>query len=75
MHPGAKRSLTGTQWPHEYVVVKKDKYWTMTDCADIDLEADDYVLNRARLYRDPRDFVIKGGDTGARGQAALDSAH
>ncbi len=98
-------------WPHEYVVVKKDrqehllaafcerialgegvecqffhqtrrylflgdhKYWTMTDCADIDLEADDYVLNRARLYRDRRDFVIKGGDTGARGQAALDSAH
>lgn len=97
-------------WPHEYVVVKKDrqeellaafceriargegvacrffhqtrqylflgdhKYWTMTDCADIDLEADDYVLNRARLYRDRRDFVIKGGDTGALDQAAVDSA-
>ena len=80
-------------WPHEYVVVKKDrleellaafcariaqgegvecrffnekrkylflgdhKYWTMTDCPDIDLEADDYVLNRALLYRDRRDFV------------------
>ena len=75
-------------WPHEYVVVKKDrqeellaafcariaqgegvecsffhqkrtylflgeyKYWTMTDCPDIDLEADDYVLNRSLLYRD-----------------------
>ena len=25
---------------------------------------DDYVLNRARLYRDRRDFVIKPGDTG-----------
>lgn len=97
-------------WPHEYVVVKKDrqeellaafceriargegvdcrffhqtrqylflgdyKYWTMTDCADIDLEADDYVLNRAQLYRDRRDFVIKGGDTGRRDQTALDSA-
>ena len=89
-------------WPHEYVVVKKDrqegllaafcariaqgegiecrffhekrkylflgdyKYWTMTDCPDIDLEADDYVLNRARLYHDRRDFVIERGDTGKR---------
>ena len=24
----------------------------------------DYVLNRARLYRDRRDFVIQAGDTG-----------
>ena len=87
-------------WPHEYVVVKKDrqedllgafcarinqgegvecwffhqkrkylfrgdhKYWTMMNCPDIDLEADDYVLNRARLYRDRRDFMIERGDTG-----------
>ena len=87
-------------WPHEYVVVKKDrqeellaafcvrialgegvecwffdekrkylflgdhKYWTMTECPDIDLEADDYVLNRAQLYHDRRDFVIERGDTG-----------
>lgn len=27
---------------------------------------DDYVLNRARLYRDRRDFMIKPGDTGTR---------
>ena len=96
-------------WPHEYVVVKKDrqeellaafceritlgegvecrffhqtrqylflgdyKYWTMTDCAYIDLDSDDYVLNRAQLYRDRRDFVIKSGDTGARDQAAPDA--
>lgn len=89
-------------WPHEYVMVKKDrqeellaafctriargegvacrffhqqrtylflgehKYWTMTDCPDINLEADDYVLNRALLYRDRRDFVIRHGDTGKR---------
>lgn len=87
-------------WPHEYVVVKKDrqeallaafceriargegvecrffgqirpylflgdhKYWIMTDCPDIDLDADDEVLNRARLYRDRRDFTIQPGDTG-----------
>ena len=89
-------------WPHEYVVVKKDrqeqllaafcarvaqgegvecsffhqkrtylflgehKYWTMTDWPDIDLDADDYVLNRALLYRDRRDFEIRRGDTGRR---------
>ena len=50
------------------------KYWTMTHCADIDLESDDYVLNRARLYRDRRDFVIKRGDTGVRDQAAPDAS-
>ena len=38
----------------------------MTDCAAIDMETDDYVLNRALLYRDRRDFVIKPGDTGTR---------
>ena len=89
-------------WPHEYVVIKKDrqekllaafcariaqgegvecsflhqkrmylflgehKYWTMTDCPDFDLEIDDYVLNRALLYRDRRDFAIRRGDTGKR---------
>ena len=89
-------------WPHEYVMVKKDrqeellaafcariaqgegvecrffhqkrtylflgdhKYWTMTDCPEIDLDTDDYVLNRALLYHDRRDFVIKRGDTSNR---------
>ncbi len=42
------------------------KYWTMTACPDIDLDADEYVLNRAPLYRDRRDFVIRKGDTGTR---------
>ena len=28
------------------------------------MDTDDYVLNRARLYRDRRDFVIQPGDTG-----------
>ena len=36
----------------------------MTDCPAINAYADDYVLNRARLYRDRRDFVIQPGDTG-----------
>ncbi|MDE0448249.1 MAG: hypothetical protein OXH96_16425 [Spirochaetaceae bacterium] len=49
-----------------YLFLGKHKYWTMTDCPDIDLDADDYVLNRALLYRDRRDFVIKHGDIGRR---------
>ena len=50
----------------QYLFLGDHKYWTMTECADIDLDADDYVLNRARLYRDRRDFAIRPGDTGAR---------
>ena len=89
-------------WPHEYVVIKKDKqeelldavckrfcdgegvdgrffpmknrylfigdykYWLMTPCTEIDLKKDDYVLNRALIYRDRRDFLIKDGDNGRR---------
>ena len=32
----------------------------------VDLDAGDEVRTRARLYRDRRDFVIQGGDTGRR---------
>ena len=89
-------------WPHEYVVIKKDKqeellaevckrfcagedvdgrffrmknkylfigdykYWLMTPCDKIDLNKDDYVLNRALIYRDRRDFLIRDGDDGRR---------
>ena len=89
-------------WPHEYVVIKKDKqeellkavckrfcagegvdgrffrmknkyifigdykYWLMTPCDKIDLKKDDYVLNRALIYRDRRDFLIRDGDDGRR---------
>lgn len=49
-----------------YLFLGGYKYWTMTECPDIDLEADDDVLNRAPLYYDRRDFVIKQGDTGKR---------
>ena len=50
----------------DYLFLGDYKYWTMTDCSDIDLESDDYVLNRALLYRDRRDFVIRPGDSGIR---------
>ncbi len=50
----------------KYLFLGEYKYWTMTDCPDIDLDRDDYVLNRALLYRDRRDFAIRPGDTGLR---------
>ena len=39
---------------------------TPWDAVDLD-DGQDYVLNRARLYRDRRDFVIQIGDTGKPG--------
>ena len=50
-----------------YLFLGDYKYWIMTPYEEFDLEeakVDDYVLNRARLYRDRRDFVIQLGDTG-----------
>ena len=37
----------------------------MTHWDEVDLDDEqDYVLNRARLYRDRRDFVVQSGDSG-----------
>ena len=53
-----------------YLFVGDYKYWFMADSDTIKavLDADDddseVVLNRARLYRDRRDFIIQTGDTG-----------
>ena len=44
----------------------------MRECTDIDLEVSDEVLNRALLYRDRRDFVIRAGDTGIREEREKD---
>ena len=48
----------------KYLFLGDYKHWTMTACSDIDLDANDEVLNRAPLYRDRRDFVIRQGDSG-----------
>ena len=100
--PWREASTYRDTWPHEYVVIKKDKqeqllaevckrfcagegvdgrffrmknkylfigdykYWLMTPCTKIDLKKDDYVLNRAPIYRDRRDFLIRDGDNGRR---------
>ena len=49
-----------------YLFICDPKYWLMTAYNDIDAYGDegDYVLNRAPLYRDRRDFVVQPGDTG-----------
>jgi hypothetical protein len=49
-----------------YLFIGEYKYCLMTDYNDIDAYNDegDYVINRARLYRDRRDFIIQPGDTG-----------
>ena len=47
-----------------YLFLGGYKYWMMTGVEDVDLGSDDYVLNRAPLYGDRRDFVIQRGDTG-----------
>ena len=49
-----------------YLFLGDYKYWIMVECGEVDLEAEDEVVNRARLYRDRRDFVIQSGDTGKR---------
>ena len=49
----------------------------MTPYEEFDLEeakVDDYVLNRAPLYRDRRDFVIQPGDSGKPGDYPIEPA-
>ena len=54
------------QMNNTYLFVGDYKYWLMVDYNEVDAYGaeGDYVLNRARLYRDRRDFVIQPGDTG-----------
>lgn len=51
---------------NKYLFIGDYKYWLMTPCHKIDLDKDDYVLNRALIYRDRRDFLIGEGDDGRR---------
>ena len=55
----------------QYLFLGDYKYWTMTECADIDPETYDGVLNRALLFKDRRDFIIRRGDTAKRKENAL----
>ncbi len=46
-----------------YLFIGDYKYWLMTHWDEIE-PGINYVINRARLYRDRRDFVIQSGDMG-----------
>lgn len=46
-----------------YLFIGDHKYWLMTHWDKIE-PGTNYVLNRAKLYRDRRDFVIQPGDSG-----------
>ena len=48
---------------NSYLFIGDHKYWLMTHWDKIE-PGTNYVLNRARLYRDRRDFIIQPGDTG-----------
>ena len=41
----------------KYLFLGEYKYWTMTECEDIDPETYDGALNRALLFKDRRDFI------------------
>ena len=50
---------------NQYLFVGDYKYWLMVPPDQVDWGHEE-VLNRARLYRDRRDFVIQEGDSGMR---------
>ena len=49
-----------------YLFTADYKYWLMTDYNHIGPHDDegDHVIDRARLYRDRRDFLVQPGDMG-----------
>ncbi|MDE3260304.1 MAG: hypothetical protein OYM47_20910 [Gemmatimonadota bacterium] len=49
--------------PNTYLFIGEYKYWLMTYWDEVKPGVN-YVINRARLYRDRRDFVIQRGDSG-----------
>ena len=48
-----------------YLFIGEYKYWLMSHWDNLKPDGD-YVLNRAGLFRDRRDFVIQPGDSGKR---------
>lgn len=57
-----------------YLFIGDYKYWLMTHWDDLE-PGKDYVLNRARLYRDRRDFAVQPGDSGKSGDYPVNPAY
>ena len=55
--------MTGQLYEQHLPVRRRVQYWLMTHWGDLE-PGGNYVINRARLYRDRRDFVIQPGDAG-----------
>ena len=52
--------MAGSTAEHPPIFIAEHKYWVMTRCAEMDLDSEeDYIINRARLYRNRRDFVVE----------------
>ena len=49
---------------NKYLFIGDFKFWFNSQWDGFDTDGED-VINRARLYRDRRDFVIQPGDTGS----------
>ncbi len=59
---------------NKYLFISDFKYWFNNKWEGFDPN-DDNVINRARLYRDRRDFVIQPGDTGKPEDYPTNPAH
>ena len=58
---------------NQYLFVGDYKYWLMESPDQVDWDYEE-VLNRARLYRDRRDFVTQDGDSGMKDDYPLMAA-
>ena len=59
---------------NKYLFIGDFKYWFNNRWDGFDPD-DENVINRARLYRDRRDFVIQPGDTGNSEDYPTNPAH
>ena len=60
---------------NKYLFIGEYKYWFNNKWEGFDPDGGENVINRARLYRDRRDFVIQAGDTGKPEDYPTNPAH
>ena len=58
-----------------HLFIGDHKYWLMEHWDELEPRATTSSINRARLYRDRRDFVIQPGDTGRPEDYPANPAH
>ena len=60
---------------NKYIFIGGFKYWFNSQWDGFDPDDGENVINRARPYRDRRDFVIQPGDTGKPEDYPMNPAH